>query len=260
MTYPPPVTKQERKVLEVVARGHPHRTMSLRISGSNGSVNALEWSEVQIGAGITDDDEFGNCIAHLRSGGLIDGARQLPGLFARISGSKERFFFWVTNAGKRVLDELPEVRLPETIKPPSKAELVPSDIDDAARIYENSLSPRPYVKPEEIAWATVVLDDDIKAELAKAAVELEAMWLSFQQLFGHRGAARSERERAVRDPVVVRTVVRSFRAKDEQRRRLGFPPSAKPGAWHSHYKGGEVGLEPAPWALRGAHRPDRSEG
>ncbi len=116
MAYPPPVTKQERKVLAVVGRGHPHRTMSVRIGGSNVAVNALEWSEVQIGAGITDDAELGNCIAHLRAGELIDGARQPPGLFARISGSKELFFFWITHSGRRFLEDVPEAGLTETVQ------------------------------------------------------------------------------------------------------------------------------------------------
>jgi hypothetical protein len=91
------------------------------------------------------------------------------------------------------------------------------------------------------------LDDDIKAEVAKAAEELEAMWVTFERKFGHRGSVKVGQEAELRDPVVKRTTVRMYRAKDEQCRRLGFPPSEKPRSWLTYYRGGDVGLEAAPW-------------
>jgi hypothetical protein len=103
------------------------------------------------------------------------------------------------------------------------------------------------VKPAEVAWADSVLDDDVKGEIAIAAQELEAMWTTFERMFGHRGPIRAEREKEVRDPVVTCATVRTLRAQDEQRRRLGFPPSLKPGSWLTRYNGGNVGLKPPPW-------------
>lgn len=218
------------------------------MGGASATVNALERSEVQIGAGL-DALEFSDCIAHLGAGNLIDSARELPGMFARLRGAEEKYYFWITALGRRFLAENPQDALPDVPPLPTRAELKPSDIDDAVRIYENSLSPRPYVKPNEVAWAKGLLDDDVKSEIAKAAQELEAMWVGFERIFGHRGPVKVGRKTEIRDPVVKRTAVRVFRAKDEQCRRLGFPPSQKPRAWLTHYNGGNVGLEPAPWDL-----------
>ena len=168
-------------------------------------------------------------------------------MFARLRGAEEKYFFWITPFGRQFLSENPADALPEVPALPTRGELKASDIDDAVRIYENNLSQRPYLKPDEVSWASGLLDDDIKAELRKTAEELEAMWAAFERLFGHRGPANTSREKEIRDPVVKHTTVRMFRAKDEQCRRLGFPPSQKPGAWLTHYQGGNVGLAPAPW-------------
>ncbi|MDB5601163.1 MAG: hypothetical protein JWN71_3207 [Xanthobacteraceae bacterium] len=248
MAYPPPVTTEERTLLEVIARGHPQRTMNVRTFGgaSGPSINALEWNEVQIGVGLTDS-ELGDSIAHLVAGNLIDSAREIPGLLARLRGAEEKYYFWITPLGRKFLSESPADVLPQVSAAPARGELKPPDIDDAVRIYENSLSATPYVKPEDAAWAGTILDDDIRAELEEAARELEVMWLAFERMFGHRGPAKIGRETEIRDPVVKRTTVRMLRAKDEQCRRFGFPPAPKPGAWLTHYQGGDVGLEAAPW-------------
>lgn len=228
MAYPPAVTKKERRVLEIIRRGHPHRTMNVKSRNSTVTVNALEWTEIQIAAGL-DASEFGDCIAHLGAGNLIDSARELPGVFSRLRGAKEKYFFWITQQGRRFLTETPIDALSDAPVPPSRAELKGSDIDDAVRIYENSLSKSPYVKPAEVAWTDNVLDDDVKGEIAKAAQELETMWTAFEQMFGHRGPAKAEREKEIRDPVVKRAAVRIFRAQDEQRRRLGSRRRKSPG-------------------------------
>lgn len=253
MAHPPPVTKKERKVLEVIGRGHPERTMTVRTrGGASATLNALEWSEVQIGAGLAAS-EFYECIANLGAGKLIDNGIEFPGMFARLRGAEEKYYFWITAQGRRFLAENPQDALPDVPPLPTRAELKPSDIEDAVQIYENSLSPRRYVKPDEaawahkVAWAEGLLDDDIKSEIAKAAQELEAMWVVFERMFGHRGPAEVGPETEIRDPVVTRTVVRVFRAMDEQCKRLGFPPSWKPESWLTRYNGGDVGLEPAPW-------------
>lgn len=104
MTYPPPVSKKERRVLEIIGRGHPNRTMNVKSRASTGTVNSLEWAEIQIAAEL-GATEFGDCIAHLTAGGLIDSARELPSMFSRLRGNQEKYFFWITPQGRRFLVE-----------------------------------------------------------------------------------------------------------------------------------------------------------
>lgn len=121
------------------------------------------------------------------------------------------------------------------------------DIEEAVRIYEDSCSPSPYTPKDQIQWAINVLDEDIKQEIKTSASELENMWQQFENLFGHRGPAKNQKECSVRDPIVKKTAVRTFRALDEQLKRVGLAPSIKPPAWVDYYNNGDVGLEPAPW-------------
>ena len=132
MAYPPQVTKKEHKVLEIIGRGHPQRSMYVRGSFGSGTTNALESSEAQIGAGL-DSSEFLDCIAHLIAGNLIESARQPPGLFARLRGAEDKYFLWITPLGRRFLSENPVDTLPEVPALPPRDQLSASDIDDAVR-------------------------------------------------------------------------------------------------------------------------------
>lgn len=58
--------------------------------------------------------------------------------------------------------------------------------------------------------AEKLLDDDIKHELEKAELELENMWNDFEIKFGERRAARSQVEKNLRDPIVLKLTVRFF--------------------------------------------------
>lgn len=99
MAYPPPVTRAERKILELIARGHPHRPMTVRTRrGGTFVTNAMEWAEVRTAAGLSEDD-FGNGIAHLVAGGLIDGTEKPASLLGRLFGARDQHFFWATDAG-----------------------------------------------------------------------------------------------------------------------------------------------------------------
>jgi hypothetical protein len=118
---------------------------------------------------------------------------------------------------------------------------------DVRGVYENSFADKPWARPNEAARAAELLDDDIKQELRTSAQEMNGMWNEFERTFGHRGPASSGQEASMRDPVVIQSAVRTYRAVDEQLRRMGLPASEKPQAWDSHYKSGNVGLEPAPW-------------
>ena len=247
MVYPPPVTKNERKILEIICRGHPDRIMEIKKSGVAKSSPALEWTEIQIAAGLSFD-EFGDCIAHLTAGRLINSGIEGPGFFGRLTGKLEKSYFWATDLGVRFLIENSEEETPDEIELPSLRNLTADDIQEAVRAYENSFDPTPFSTIEKISWANEVLDDDIKKEIEAAAREKQQMWTQFENLFGFRGAVKSDEQKLVRDPVVKRTAILVFRAEDEQLARLGFPPSEKPKAWDTHYESGNIDLPPPSWS------------
>lgn len=246
MAYPPPVIKRERKVLEIIARGHPERRMNFRNKHGSGIVNSLSWSEIQISSGFSQSI-FSDCIAHLVANNLIASGTRKRGFFGGLVGRKDIHYFWVTESGLQFLRKFSDEDTPDEAPLTLLGALKGEDIDEAVRIYENSFSEFPYVKQKEIDWANQVLDEDIRYEIKIAAIELEKMWTEFERMFGHRSAARSKRESSVRDPAVVRSAVRVFRAQDEQRCRKGFGTSWKPEAWSTHYNNGDVRLDSPPW-------------
>ena len=246
MAYPPEVVRRERRILEIIARGHPDRETKVHTSRATFSARLLEWDEIRTASGVPET-KFSDCIAHLIAGNLVDRYVQTPGFLGLLLGKPRQFYLWATEAGLRFLKEHPEENLPEEIQLPELGKLSQDDIVDAVRIYENILSVNPYVEAKEISWATLALDSDVKEEIQVSVDEKEAMWTVFEKRFGHRSAVRSDQEKAVRDPIVVRETVRVFRAVDEQLRRRGFPEAKKPDSWSTHYKNGDVGLPPAPW-------------
>lgn len=257
MTYPPPITDTEKKILEIIARGHPSRVMYAHFSMGSSQISPLERSEIQIAVTISFD-ELNNCIAHLVANGLIENGIRYPGFFGTLASKKKQTYFWATDAGYRFLQNATEIddkngnvadnsKDQFFIESSKKENLTADQIDDAVRIYENSFSANSYCKDEEIVWATSVLEEDIKSEIAISALEIENMWCTFEKMFGYRGAVKTKEAAAVRDPVIKRATVRIYRAKDEQLSRLNFPPSEKPESWVEHYESGNIGLPPAPW-------------
>ena len=138
-------------------------------------------------------------------------------------------------------DDITEASLNET------DEDIRNRVINAAITYQEQFSEKPIVKREEIKISESLLDDDIKQELKKSALDIECMWDEFEKRFGHRGIVRSHEEKSFRDPVVIVSTVRYFRAVDEQLTRLNLPLSEKTGAWLTYYKNGNVDLESAPW-------------
>lgn len=151
------------------------------------------------------------------------------------------------------------------LAPSQRVELMPSDIDDVVQLYRNCIGARdtPWgnssVTDEDLACANALLDGDIRAEIENGENELnERLLESHNAARGHVGLADVEAAlksmelgKRTYEAIVLQTTVRIFRAKDEQRRRLGFSPSEKPADWLANYNGGDVGLEPAPWESRG---------
>lgn len=102
MSYPPEITEKDRKVLEVIARGHPERTMTSTRNGISKQVSALTWNEIQLARNASFSD-ISDCIAHLVANGYIDSGRQNPSIWGRLKGESETAFFWVTPAGQAFL-------------------------------------------------------------------------------------------------------------------------------------------------------------
>ena len=246
MNKPRKIIKAERNVLDIIARGHPDRMMKINTPYGEQLVNPLTWSEIQV-ASNQPRDKVGNCIAHLVGWNFIESARTFPGFIRRLLGEDGVTYFWITELGQKFLAEHPEETLPENIELPNKETLTTYDIEMAVRAFEDSFSPSPYTPENTIKWASSVLDSDIKKEIEASAIELESMWQQFEKRFGHRGPAKNQDERSLRDPAVKRTTIKTFRALDEQLRRKGMPPSTKPPAWSDYYNNGDIGLEPALW-------------
>ncbi|MBX3708207.1 MAG: hypothetical protein KIT56_00860 [Gammaproteobacteria bacterium] len=246
MSKPPKIIKLERHILAIISQGHPDRIMTIQTSYGNKQINPLTWSEIQV-ASNQPLDTAGNCIAHLVNWQFIESAKTYPGFIRRLLGQEGTTYFWITALGQKFLDEHPDDIIPEKIEFSPKESMTTDDFEEAVRAYEDSCSSSPYTSEDKIKWATSVLDVDIKEEIKASAIELENMWQQFENLFGHRGPAKNQKERSVRDPVVKKTTIKIYRALDEQLKRKGFPPSSKPPAWHDYYENGDIGLPPPPW-------------
>jgi hypothetical protein len=235
MTYPPPISNDEKKLLRVLK----NRTLA----------NPIEWTQLQT---VTDlpHSVFLDGFAHLVREDFVDTMRVYQGFIKSLFGVQPETYAFITESGLAYLQKYAHTTAEEDAKEAALNE-TPIDrrnmIEEAVRIYQDSLSKRPYYTREQVAAAAARLDQDIKDELRKAVSEEEAMWDAYERRFGHRGAAATKEQAAFRDPVIKRTTVRMFRAMDEQLRRLKLPESRKPEAWKTHYNGGKVGLDPAPW-------------
>lgn len=112
MAYQPPViTKSKRKLLEIIARGHPERKVTIQTFSGIGQANAISWSEIEIAFGVAQS-QFMDSIAHLGHHKLIASARHRPSFIGRLRGEEETHFFWATDAGRKFLMEHPEDSLP----------------------------------------------------------------------------------------------------------------------------------------------------
>jgi hypothetical protein len=235
MAYPPPVSDNDKKLLNHLK----YRYFS----------NPIEWHQLERELDFPPSI-FLDGIAHLVAGGLISTAQARQGFLKTLAGADPDRYVFITNEGVKYLEEYGHTTAAEDAREAALNE-TPEDrrdaIDEAVRIFEDSFSDNPIYSEEKLTEAAARLDDDIKEEIRTAAEEERAMWDEFETRFGHRGVASSTEEAEFRDPVIIATTVRVFRAKDEQLRRLDLPASEKPPAWPTHYKNGDIGLEPAPW-------------
>jgi len=246
MVYPPKILRKEYDLLKVFERGHPSRMMQAHSSHASHPVSALTWDELILASPL-QGGELTDGVAHLVANGLIKSGTQRANIVSKLVGNKDTYFLWITEEGRDFVKNIRMEDLPEEVPLPQKENASPEYVDDAVRIYQNSFDKNPYVNDREKLWASDLLDDDIKSEIEIAASQMRQMWDEYERRFGRRGPARSEEQAALRDPVVVQSTVRVYRAQDEQRRRLGFGPSVKPASWSTHYRRGQVGLPRAPW-------------
>jgi len=235
MSYPPPVSDEEKKMLRLL-RGREF-------------VNPIAWSQFEMASDLPSSI-FLDGVAHLVAGRLIDIAQGRQGFREVIFGKDPGQYVFISQAGKNYLDEFGHTTAAEDAREAALNE-TPEDrrdtIDRAGWVFDDSFSKDSIYSTEKTREAASRLDDDIKQEIEIAALERERMWEEYEVKFGHRGPAGSEEEANFRDPVIKITVVRTCRAIDEQLERLNLPMSIKAGSWDTHYKSGNVGLEPAPW-------------
>lgn len=236
MTYPPPITEDEKTMLRLLK----NRTIT----------NPIEFSQFLKAAVDLTPSVFLDGIAHLVGEAFVETRMVRQGLLKTLFGRQPDTYVFITEKGLAYIEKYGHTAPAEDAKEAALNE-TPQDrrnlIEEAVRVYQNSLSKKPFYKPEQISAAAAQLDDDIKEELRKAVSEEEAMWNVFEKRFGHRNGATTQEQVNFRNPVIKRTSVRMFRAMDEQLRRLKLPESRKPEAWKTHYNSGDVGLDPAAW-------------
>jgi hypothetical protein len=105
MTYPPEVTIQDCRVLEIIGRGHPERKMTATNSGGSKQIAAITWSEIQVALGATTS-KLSDSIAHLVANNLIMSGDQRPSIWGRIKGESNTTFFWITSTGESFLRKM----------------------------------------------------------------------------------------------------------------------------------------------------------
>jgi len=94
-----PLLSMDIRVLQVIGKGHPDRTMiSKKRLGSTIPVNALTLSELQVALGEKESVIL-ESIAHLVASNLIESGRQIPTFFGRLRGEQEEWYVWITSRG-----------------------------------------------------------------------------------------------------------------------------------------------------------------
>ncbi len=104
MTYPPPINALEKRLLAVIAAGHPERRIEVLVRGQRMRVAPLTWNEIAVAVSVPQD-QLTDPIAHLVAGDAIDSARQPAGFFKRLRGEEDATFFFATEKGRRLLQE-----------------------------------------------------------------------------------------------------------------------------------------------------------
>lgn len=243
MPYPPPpVTDAEKILLKILAKQPP---------GAPIESSVLERLAKEAGSFSMDG------IAHLVAHGFISYFPERVGCLGAILRLEPRYFAIILPPGVVYLRERGHTSAAEDERDRQLSE-TPDDrrnaMEEVVRIASDSFRTRPIYDTAKHRDALSRLDPDIIQELQAAEFEQEAMWREFERRFGHRGPASAGPEAELRDPVILTTTVRMFRAMDEQLRRLGLPSSRKPPAWPTHYRNGQVPLPPPPWERTGGMR------
>lgn len=104
MTYPPPMSALEKKLLTAIATGHPERRMEVSVRGQRMRVAPLTWNEIAVAMDVAQH-ELTDPIAHLVAGDAIDSAREPAGFFKRLRGEDDTTFFFATDKGRHLLQD-----------------------------------------------------------------------------------------------------------------------------------------------------------
>lgn len=228
----------EKSLLKILAKQPP---------GVPVESSVLERMAKEVGEFSTDG------IAHLVAHGFISFFPERAGCLGALLRIEPRYFAVILPPGIEYLGDRGHTSAAEDERERQLRE-TPEDqrnaIEEVVRLASDSFRKKPIYDATKHRTALARLDADIVQELRATEEEQEAMWVEFERRFGHRGPASVGPQTELRDPVILRTTVRMFRAMDEQLRRLGLPPSRKPPAWPTHYRNGDIPLPPSPWNAR----------
>jgi hypothetical protein len=96
------ISNKDRKILEVVARGHPDRRMTSIRRGVPADVSALTLNDIRFAVDASQS-EVTDSIARLVANNYVEFGRQKPSVWGKLKGEKDIAFFWVTPTGRAFL-------------------------------------------------------------------------------------------------------------------------------------------------------------
>ncbi|MBY5329565.1 hypothetical protein [Rhizobium leguminosarum] len=89
----------ERKLLAVIAKGHPERMMTVAMNGKMVRTPTAKWNEIQVAMNMTVE-QLHDPIAHLVVEGYIDSGREKASGLGRLLGKEGDTLFWATEEGR----------------------------------------------------------------------------------------------------------------------------------------------------------------
>src|SRR5689334_22753500 len=87
MSYPPSIGENEKRLLEIIRRGHPNRRVTLKRRGRSIEVSALTWDELELAFG-SQRSILAEYVAHLVASDYIDSERTYSSLWQAIKSGE----------------------------------------------------------------------------------------------------------------------------------------------------------------------------
>ena len=243
------ILKKHYKVLKKLSEGNSSREMTVNIDYETKDVKPFSLDELADAMDANFDDVC-NIAANLKYMGYVDTVIQNPTFMQKLKGKEEEIFWFPSDAGESFLNSHKLEDIPEDEPLADKTDASADDYREAwtvlGYVYEDDNDI--YDDDErKVKWAESLFETDVLEEIKASCEEIHKMKSEFKAKFGHDLPASNDEEAAFRDPIVLASTVRNFRALDEQLRRVNLPESEKPPAWNTHYKGGNIDLPKPPW-------------